>query len=247
MVQRQKPQGYSPTRIESGGGDGENRRSNDNDDALSSSSSSMMSPLGGPASAACSGRSSSRNRTRTDHNDEQNHHQQQLPEQLQQYAAFVDQTLKPELQIVENAAREVQKEIDDYEELAEKIQQRQQQQQQQHEHEHETMMVDLGYGKVRCHARPCTRSSPSFLRTDDGEGTTTTSSTTQMMVFVDVGLGFHVELSEGEAIDFCKRRMEFLSTHKLKRYQQKMVEIKDHILSASNILNELQNEMTSAH
>ena len=202
----------------------------------------MVPPPGGPASA---GRRSSSSSRRTGHNDERQHQQQQqqqlqLPEQLQQYATFVDQTLKPELQIVENAAREVQKEIDDYVGLAERIQQQQQQQQ----HEHETMTVDLGYGKIRCRASALTSPS-SLLRTDEEQGTTT--NTTQMMIFVDVGLGFHVELSEGEAIDFCNRRIEFLSTQRLKRHQQKMVEINDHILSATNILNELQKEMTATH
>eukprot|EP00529_Nitzschia_sp_RCC80_P034023 CAMPEP_0113468952 /NCGR_PEP_ID=MMETSP0014_2-20120614/15635_1 /TAXON_ID=2857 /ORGANISM="Nitzschia sp." /LENGTH=202 /DNA_ID=CAMNT_0000361387 /DNA_START=1 /DNA_END=609 /DNA_ORIENTATION=+ /assembly_acc=CAM_ASM_000159 len=198
-------------------GGGENR----SNDALSSSS-----PSGGSAPSSKNG------------DEEQLSEQQlQLPQQLQQYATFVDRTLKPELQVVEQAAQEVQKEINDYKRLAEKIQQ-------------DLMMinktntdtdtdaetfVDLGYGKVRCRARP--------LQTNDKQGTTTTTTTTLKKIFVDIGLGFHVEFSTGEAIEFCKRRVAFLSTHKLKRLQQRMIEISDHILSATNILHELNNNM----
>eukprot|EP00529_Nitzschia_sp_RCC80_P034013 CAMPEP_0113472292 /NCGR_PEP_ID=MMETSP0014_2-20120614/17438_1 /TAXON_ID=2857 /ORGANISM="Nitzschia sp." /LENGTH=206 /DNA_ID=CAMNT_0000364993 /DNA_START=20 /DNA_END=640 /DNA_ORIENTATION=- /assembly_acc=CAM_ASM_000159 len=202
-------------------GGGENR----SDDELSSSS-----PSGRSATSSSNGGGGGGE-------EEEEQQQLQLPQQLQQYATFVDRTLKPELQVVEKAAQEVQNEIDDYKELAEKIQ-------------HDlmminktdtdtdtdaetttatmtTMVIDLGYGKVRCRARP--------IQTNDKHGT--------KKIFVDVGLGFHVEFSTGEAIEFCKRRVEFLSTHKLKRHQQRMIEIKDHILSATNILNELNNSM----
>lgn len=182
-----------------------------------------------------------------------------LPQQIEHYSSFVEETLKPDLAAVEHAARMIQEEIDDYKQLQERLRQDDDQEEEQRRRRSSSVMVDLGYGKVRCRARPIQheKDEPTTSLTNSSQSRSTSgaqtgpspsntlngATATSMMVFVDVGLGFHVQMSGKEAIVFSQKRIDFLSSNKLKRHQRKIVDIKDHILSATNILNELHREL----
>lgn len=85
-----------------------------------------------------------------------------------------------------------------------------------------TMTVDLGYEKAYCEAtiQPNTN------------------------VFVDVGMGFHVEFTVVEALAFCEKRMRFLRG-KLAARKVKLGKIEDHVTTAEDILEHLANEASS--
>lgn len=89
-----------------------------------------------------------------------------------------------------------------------------------------TTTVDLGYGAVSCEAKII--DNP--------------------MIYVDVGLGFHVEMTVEEALEFTKQRIAFLQANQLENRQKSYNQVQDHAQSAMNILEELakvQNQMGS--
>ncbi|KAM7540406.1 hypothetical protein Aperf_G00000038646 [Anoplocephala perfoliata] len=59
-------------------------------------------------------------------------------------------------------------------------------------------------------------------------------------LYVDVGLGFHVELTRAEALKFVHQRVEFL-TEKAEFYRKKSFEIRAHIRICLESLRVLQN------
>jgi len=141
-----------------------------------------------------------------------------LPQQLQSYAGFVDQVLKPQLLAAEAEANAIQAEIDDYQDLGNRLQSLLAKEDPSEPIE---TMVDLGFKTVFCNA--------------------TVQESNK--IFVHVGMGFHVEMTKNEASRFVKKRIQFLKTHKMDEKTKKINEIRDHMQSATIILNELQREM----
>jgi len=82
-------------------------------------------------------------------------------------------------------------------------------------------LVDLGSNKVQCRAT-----------VDD-------SST----IFVNVGMGFHVELTVDEALAYVDKRIHFLSSQVLKHRSEKSRQVQEHIQSSTMILEELSREL----
>jgi prefoldin subunit 5 len=171
-----------------------------------------------------------------------------LPQQLEEYAGFVDQVLKPELEIAERLKQEIDTEIADYQDLVKRLNVIMQQQQpppqlqpqkidnpyndekdsssslqspQQRRKPMVVTMVDLGFKTVFCNA---VAKQPNQL-------------------FVHVGMGFHVEMTLPEAASFCAKRIDYLKTHPLAKRQQTVQDIKDHVQSATNIMNQLLQVM----
>jgi prefoldin subunit 5 len=160
----------------------------------------------------------------------------EIQNQLSEYARFVEEVLKPQLEEAKSLANEVRTEIADYEDLGQRLESlmmpaskpssgdgtNEIQKQQQHlKQKGMTSMVDLGYKTVFCNA--------------------VVRDTT--MIFVNVGMGFHVQMPIEDARDFASKRISFLRTSKLKARESKEAEIMDHIQSASIILNQLQMEL----
>lgn len=128
----------------------------------------------------------------------------------EEYLEFVENVLRPDLKKALQAEEVTKQEIRDYEDLGEKL---------------ATLqassfsllpLVDLGHEKVFCKAQVQDTS----------------------LVFVHVGMGFHVQLSHDEAIVYVKRRIKLLNdvlAFKTKQTQK----IRDHIQSFQNILDQL--------
>lgn len=85
-----------------------------------------------------------------------------------------------------------------------------------------TMTVDLGYHKAYCEAK---------LQPNTN-------------VFVDVGMGFHVEFTAAEASIFVQKRIDFLR-RKLAARKFKLRITEDHVSTAEDILDHLTNEASS--
>lgn len=164
---------------------------------------------------------------------------------LTEYAALVENVLKPQLVSAEQLVARTQREIRDYQELGQTLQQLQLQQptmktandDDDDDNKPSTVtatttttpsstMVDLGYQTVFCNA---TIPSPDRL-------------------LVHVGMGFHVELSilKGEAQVFVAKRIHYLQTTRLKPQQQKLAELYEHIHSATLLLTQLQQQQELA-
>ena len=143
-----------------------------------------------------------------------------LQDQLSHYIRFIEKVLRPKLLNAESEAGVVRAEIANYEDLAKQMNERAATPLGKEEEPMESM-VDLGHETLFCNA---------VVREPN-------------KIFVRVGMGFHVELTPGEASDFSKKRISFLRSTKLSEKESEIKEIKGHIHSASMILDQLHAEM----
>lgn len=112
----------------------------------------------------------------------------ELREKLKEYSRFIDATLHPALKISVSAREETEADIREYQELHAKLAMIRDR-----EKEPLEALVNLGHELVYCAAEvedPCT-------------------------VFIDVGLGFFVELTLDEAMSVILKRIAFLEKEKL--------------------------------
>ena len=84
--------------------------------------------------------------------------------------------------------------------------------------------VDLGFRSVQCEAKIV--ENPS--------------------IFVHAGLGFHIEMTIAEAVEFVKQRIAFLQANQLEDRQTKYNRVQDHVQSSMTILNELEKVQNQA-
>ncbi|KAG7340933.1 prefoldin subunit domain containing protein [Nitzschia inconspicua] len=143
-----------------------------------------------------------------------------LQQQLSNYAGLVENVLKPQLLIAEQAANRIRQEIRDYQELGQLLQQLNMTDTT--ATSTTTTMVDLGYQTIFCQA----------------------SKSSGRMLLVHVGMGFHVELTISEAQAFVLKRIQYLQNTRLHPQQRNMDEIQEHITSATDLLLQLQQEIT---
>ena len=129
---------------------------------------------------------------------------------------FLDHVLRPELQRALSKETETTNEINEYSDLREKLVKMVSS-----GNKLETT-VDLGHGKVS------TRAS-----VDDSS-----------FVFIHVGMGFHVELSLPEAIQFADKRADFLRKEVLPRRSIETEKVRQHIQASEMILDGFSAELS---
>lgn len=83
------------------------------------------------------------------------------------------------------------------------------------------LSVDLGHGKIRCNA----------------------TIEANQYVFVNVGMGFHVEFEVGEAAQFCDQRVRFLRSQVLPKRMKDSDTIRQHIRESEMILDAIASEI----
>ena len=83
------------------------------------------------------------------------------------------------------------------------------------------LSVDLGHGRIQCNA---TVESNEY-------------------VFVNVGMGFHVELEVEEAAQFCEQRVRFLRSQVLPKRMKDADTIRQHIRESEMILDAIASEI----
>jgi hypothetical protein len=85
-----------------------------------------------------------------------------LPQQLADYAGFVESTLKPEFDVVSAEAQIIRNEINDYQDLLEKLQSLSMKQPNEEGKEEATTTTD---SSLECETKAATQSSSEFMET----------------------------------------------------------------------------------
>lgn len=134
-----------------------------------------------------------------------------IEEKSDEYARFLRNVLRPNLDAALHKEREVQHEIREYEELIDNLRAGLPSQ----------LSVDLGYRKIRCN----------------------TKTEANQYVFVNVGMGFHVEFEVGEAAQFCEQRVRFLRGQVLPKRLNDSETIRQHIRESEMILDAIALEI----
>lgn len=150
-----------------------------------------------------------------------------LQEKIQEYTKFYEGKLLPELKFAQNAERETIREISDYQDLKVRLLQSTAEEEEDGKLTaaaglpKEFERVDLAGGRVFCRA----------LVEDTSK------------LYVNVGMGFHVELTVDEALSFVDRRVRMLESSVLPRRSATSRRVKDHAQSTERILQELDREL----
>jgi prefoldin alpha subunit len=137
-------------------------------------------------------------------------HTKGVNEKLDEYSLFVSETLKPNLNKALRAQDESQNELDEFVALQNGLLVLEERM------VSLTLKADLGHERVYCKAE-----------VHDGP-----------QLFVDVGFGFHVELTRDEAACFIQRRINHLSA-KLEQRQLKVRKMAEHLTSVQQIIRKL--------
>jgi hypothetical protein len=149
-----------------------------------------------------------------------------LEHKIQEYSNFVSQTLRPKLAAAENAIKATEKEICEYRDLAQQLTTNCKDE----PLLDRTQKVDLGHGKVFCNAL-----IEHSVRSPENSN--------EKMIFVHVGMGFHVEMTCSEAIQFTKQRVVYLTTNKLHPRRDDALRVREHIQQSETILDDLSREL----
>ena len=153
-----------------------------------------------------------------------------LRESLQKYSSFVDSTLKPELEKRVIERQEVEAEIAEYTELRDRLAlllqqaaapKEKEEEEQEEEEEEATALVNLGHEVAYC---PAKLNDPTT-------------------VYVNVGMGFHVQFSRPEAVEFVEKRLSFLREHVLPHRADQARTVADHLEASLRIMEALSNDL----
>ena len=135
----------------------------------------------------------------------------EIEEKIEEYSKFVKQVLRPDLEKALHEKNLVENEISEYQALHFQLTALDRSSDRPIE-----KRVDLGYSKLYCKA----------------------IVTKLSMIFVHVGMGFHVEFTLEEAIAFINRRIDYLR-RVLKTRNSNVEKIQRHIRESEMILDEL--------
>ena len=144
---------------------------------------------------------------------------------FEEYAKFVRDVLRPDYQICRNLEQEIQNEIQEYVDLCSRITKELIQKNYNDDTNPLILNVDLGHGKLSCRAKV-----ESTLRD-------------HQVIFVHVGMGFHVEYQWDEALLYIQKRIDYLQNIKLPHRQTKSRHVFTHLQSSERILDELSHEL----
>jgi prefoldin subunit 5 len=147
---------------------------------------------------------------------------------FEEYAKFVRDVLRPDYQICRNLEQDIRNEIKECSDLILRIKNELVHDKKNDDEDTKTMImdVDLGHNKVSCRAI-----------------VDTSASKNQNIIFVHVGMGFHVEYTWDEAVSYVQKRIEYLQRIKLPHRIQKTKHVLSHIQSSEQILDELSQEL----
>lgn len=153
-----------------------------------------------------------------------------MREQLNEYIIFVDEVLHPQLEIATSEREDTVLEIKEYNELQGQLQMAANRNRKDEEASKNNSpatsssreaLVDLGHRMIYCRAKTHDRNQ----------------------VFVNVGMGFHVEFTLKEAIIFIDSRIEYLKRDVLQRRIDRVKEVASHLENALELLESLAHEI----
>ena len=157
---------------------------------------------------------------------------------IAEYGNFISQTLEPQLRNAVMEREKTEAEINDYIQLQSGLRQLLHEQQQQQEEEEEKEagssslneiskrtkqldgLVDIAYSTIFCNV----------------------SIPNPNIIYVDVGFGFHIEMTIIEAITFIDKRVDFLEKQVLKHRVDAAMKIAKDVEDALELLEELGGE-----
>ena len=145
---------------------------------------------------------------------------------FEEYAKFVRDVLRPDYLQCRGFEDQIRNEITEYSDLIARINNELINRDCDDDANQLIMDVDLGHNKVSCRAK-----------------VETTSSDHPNVIFVHVGMGFHVEYTWEEAVIYTSKRIEYLHQRKLPHYIKKTKHVLSHIQSSERILDELSQEL----
>ena len=141
-----------------------------------------------------------------------------LPTKISEYSNFISQTLQPQLQFAVDAREETEVEISEYVKLKSKLQQIQSDAPKSID-----TIVDISHSTIYCKAHI---SNPKII-------------------YLNIGFGFHVEMTLEEGIQFITKRVEYLETCVLKHRVEVAGRIAKDVENAIELLQELGDELTT--
>jgi prefoldin subunit 5 len=148
--------------------------------------------------------------------EQRNEQQQQLEQnesKILEYSDFVNKQLRPDLQLVISKQALIGQELKDYQDLLLTVSADTK------DIAATSVSVDLGHGVVFCKAEQ--------QHSDNN------------CLFVNIGFGFHVELTKDEARAVCQTRIEFLNT-KQDAAHSKTLAAQEQLAASERILHDLQ-------
>ena len=153
-----------------------------------------------------------------------------MKDKLTEYIIFVDEVLQPQLEIATSAREETDLEIKEYNELKGQLQMATDRNRKDQEASGKKQpanlsgreaLVDLGHQMIYCRAKIHDRNQ----------------------VFVNIGMGFHVEFTLKEAIIFIDSRIHYLRREVLQRRIDKVKEVASHLENSLELLESLGHEI----
>ena len=98
-----------------------------------------------------------------------------------------------------------------------------------------TMMVDLGHGAIYCRAKIFHDNN------DDGNDDDDENKNDNISIFINIGLGFHVECTGiSYAKSICQKRVQFLQRQRIEPYNEQIKQVQEHLSSARTLMDQLQ-------
>ena len=173
---------------------------------------------------------------------------QEVQSKIDEYRGFLEATLRPQLEQARVAKRVVQDEQDEYQTLLQELRRLSSSSSSEEAIDTTTRTVDLGWNKVYCEAEIVLEKTANTEPQDNNKTQPKSNEENNeklvLLVAVDVGMGFHVQLTTSEAMAFCQRRLQFLQT-KYNHRQATLRKVQEHVTTAEDILDHLSNEVLS--
>lgn len=147
-----------------------------------------------------------------------NNNNNELQVKISEYSNFISQTLQPQLQSAVDSREETEAEISEYVQLKAKLQQIQSDAPKSID-----TIVDISHSTIYCKAHI---SNPKII-------------------YLNIGFGFHVEMTLEEGIQFITKRVEYLETCVLKHRVEAAARIAKDVENAIELLQELGDELST--
>mmetsp|Transcript_24206 Transcript_24206/g.52206 ORF Transcript_24206/g.52206 Transcript_24206/m.52206 type:complete len:161 (-) Transcript_24206:559-1041(-) len=139
---------------------------------------------------------------------------------ITEYGNFISQTLQPQLQTAVDAREETEAEISEYVQLQNKLQQIEKTNNSRSDASINTI-ADISHGTIYCNA---TIPNPRII-------------------YVNIGFGFHVEMTLPEAISFIDKRVDHLENNVLKPRLKVAATVAKDVENALEVLEEFGEKL----
>mmetsp|Transcript_20269 Transcript_20269/g.43433 ORF Transcript_20269/g.43433 Transcript_20269/m.43433 type:complete len:165 (+) Transcript_20269:45-539(+) len=148
----------------------------------------------------------------------------ELRVRIAEYGNFISRTLQPQLQAAVEAREETEAEISEYAQLQGKLHQIQ--------------------ARINDSAKPSDASMDTIVDVAHAAVYCNATIPNPRTVYVNVGFGFHVEMTLPEAISFAGKRIDYLGKEVLTHRSEAAMTIAKDVEVALELLEELGEELT---